>query len=141
MKKFLALCIILSSPLAYGSDDYQNMDRQPRYDELAHNQDQDQMLIATQYGWGDNRDAVHIKVKAIHVVPNIPDRNPLLVLLDNHDNFYAHRLSEVMLRSLSYTDIILVDGGDVVYDLYDVDVGYKEDIESYFVYFVPAAPL
>lgn len=138
MKKFLALCIMLSSPLASGSEEPRRdyMDHQDANEELAHNQDQ--MLIATQYGFGDNRDAEYIKARAIHVVPNVPDRDPLLVILDNHDNFYAHRLSEVMLRSLSYTDVILADGGDVVYDLYDVDAGYKEDIESYFVYFVPA---
>ena len=109
MKNFLLLFIIISSQLAYG---YQS-------EQKSHSQDQ--VLITTQYGWGDNTKAKHIRAAEVHVFAS-PTDNDIVVVLDADDNVYAHRLSEAEIHNLSYTQAILVNEKKVVYDLLDAEI-------------------
>ena len=115
MIRVLSLFIIINSQLAYG---YQS---EQKY------QSQDQVLVATQYGWGDNTKAKHIRAAAVHVF-NSPTDDDIVVVLDGDDSIYAHRLSEAEIQNLSYTQAILVNEKEVVYDLLDAET---------YTYFVP----
>lgn len=108
MKTLIVLGVMLSTQLVYGYESVQ-------HDQVSH--DQEQSLIATQYGWGDDPSVTVIRAMEAYLIPSQSDQ--ILVILDADNRVYAHLLSEVRIQNLSYTTAIHAD--DVVYDLLDVE--------------------
>ena len=107
MKKFILLFLLLSSQFAY----------------------------ATQYGWGDNPDAVVIRKPAAVLVFTKTGSDPFklgadtdssdaLVIVDRGGNSFHFLLREVSIKQLGYTTAIIAEGGDLVFELRDAPITY-----------------